>query len=69
MTKETSKLYEKVGHQRAKDFHATNDLDPDNVDNTHLNAFGASIIANVFAKAVYGDKACPINKFVDPDTL
>ena len=69
MTKETSKLYKKVGHQRAKDFHATNDLDPDNVDNTHLNAFGASIVANVFAKAVYGDKDCPINKFVDPDTL
>lgn len=52
MTEMTSRLYEKIGYEKAKDFHATNSLDNSDIDCTHLNSFGASYLAYLFVNGL-----------------
>ncbi len=50
MTKSTRELYQSVGAEKAAEFHATLSFSKDDVDNTHLNSFGAAVVARLFAE-------------------
>lgn len=57
-TKYTKELYEKEGDEGTLKFHAWIGHKPQSVDNTHLNTYGASVIAyNVIKEIAAGNKA------------
>ena len=52
MTNLTKEVYENLGYEKAKLFHATNTLDVNDIDGTHLNNYGASYLAYLFVKGL-----------------
>lgn len=52
MTNLTKEVYEKLGYEKAKLLHATNSLDKNDIDGTHLNNYGASYLAYLFVKGL-----------------
>lgn len=49
MTEATKKLYSDLGADKNVTFHATTSEKQSDTDNTHLNSYGAAVIARVFA--------------------
>ncbi len=50
MTLATKTLYENLGVEENKKFHATLSMKENDIDNTHLNSYGAGIVAYEFCK-------------------
>ncbi len=48
MTTATKNYYIKVGENETKKMHATQSFDENDTDNTHLNSYGAFVIAQIF---------------------
>jgi len=63
LTKLTKQLYDTVGFAGSAVFHAQNDIDPNTIDNTHLNLYGAATIAHLLADALVQTKN-PLAEFV-----
>lgn len=68
LTKITKELYEKVGVEGSLKYHAWLKHKPDSVDNTHLNTYGASVVAYNIAKEIAGTKN-KLAKFVKKDIV
>ena len=67
MTLLTTALYLKWGLEKTKLLHATNDLDINNTDNTHLNSYGARVIAYTLIESVLKCEDSALYKLVDKD--
>lgn len=69
MTALTTALYLKHGLKKTKAFHASNDLNPDNTDNTHLNSYGARVIAATLIAGAMRGEVKEITSLVDSEKL
>jgi len=52
LTQRTKDLYEKLDNVTTLKYHAWKTEDPESVDNTHLNVFGASVVAYLFSQEI-----------------
>lgn len=50
LTEETKNIYSKIGYNEAIYYHAWPKAKPETVDTTHLNVYGAKMVAYLFAK-------------------
>lgn len=67
MTALTKYYYEAVGAETAARLHATASMKESDVDDTHLNSFGAHVIADFFIDGLL-DTRSPLRAYVVPET-
>lgn len=63
MTKATSQLYKKLGAKENVKFHATLSNRLDHTDNTHLNSYGAGVLANLWCSLLKKTDS-PLKKYL-----
>lgn len=63
LTTATKEYYQKAGVCQTAKLHATLSGSADNTDNTHLNSFGAGVVAGIFAKEL-AKTDCPLKNFL-----
>lgn len=71
MTALTKELYFNIGVKKSIELHATTSRSSDDVDNTHLNSFGAKVLARVWCDALKKTdcvlKDHLLNNFISPN--
>jgi lysophospholipase L1-like esterase len=68
LTQRTKDLYEKSDNLTTLKYHAWKTANPESVDNTHLNVYGASIVAYLFYKDIQNTDN-PLRNYLIPECV